>query len=111
MTGQLGTSHWMAPEVIRNTNYSNKADVYSYGIIIWEICTRITPYNDMNPQQISFYVTVNKGRPDKNVIPGNAPLELIKLMEMCWDDNPDNRPSFEEIILYMKRIKNNYNSY
>lgn len=111
MTGQLGTSHWMAPEVIRNTNYSNKADVYSYGIIIWEICTRITPYNDMNPQQISFYVTVNKGRPDKNVIPGNAPLELIKLMEMCWDDNPDNRPSFEEIIVYMKRIKNNYNSY
>ena len=111
MTGQLGTSHWMAPEVIRNTNYSNKADVYSFGIIIWEICTRITPYNDMNPQQISFYVTVNKGRPDKNVIPGNAPLELIKLMEMCWDDNPDNRPSFDEIIVYMKRIKNNYNSY
>jgi hypothetical protein len=41
-------------------------------IIIWEICSRKTPYEDMTQQQISFYVTVKKGRPDKSLIP-NAP--------------------------------------
>ena len=62
----------MAPEVIRSTNYSIKADVYSYGIIIWEMCTRTTPYSDMTQQQISYYVTVNKGRPDKSLIPAGT---------------------------------------
>ena len=98
----------MAPEVIRSTHYSIKADVYSYGIIIWEMCTRTTPYSDMTQQQISYYVTVNKGRPDKSLIPAGTVPELIKLMELCWDDNPDNRPSFEQIIKYLKAIKQKY---
>ena len=98
----------MAPEVIKSTNYSIKADVYSYGIIIWEICTRNTPYNDMTQQQVSYYVTVNKGRPDKSLIPPGTFSELIKLMELCWDDNPDNRPSFTQIIGYLKTIKQKY---
>lgn len=74
MTGQLGTCHWMAPEVIKSTFYTIKADVYSFAIIIWEMCTRTTPYKDMTQQQISFYVTVKKGRPDKNLIPPNTPV-------------------------------------
>jgi serine/threonine protein kinase len=63
----------MAPEVIENKQYTLKADVFSYGIIIWEILTRKTPYADMSQQQISFYVTVKKGRPDKSIIPHNTP--------------------------------------
>ena len=80
----------MAPEVIENKDYTLKADVFSFGvninknkllikikikikIIIWEICSRKTPYSEMSQQQISFYVTVKKGRPDKTLIPHNAP--------------------------------------
>lgn len=85
MTGQLGTCHWMAPEVIKSTFYTIKADVYSFAIIIWEMCTRTTPYKDMTQQQISFYVTVKKGRPDKNLIPPNTPVGVrIKLYNHAY---------------------------
>ena len=94
----------MAPEVIENKNYSIKADVYSYGIMIWEMCTRMTPYGDMTQPQISLYVSVKKGRPDKSLIPSHTPQLLVKLMEQCWDEEPNNRPSFEQIIDYLKRM-------
>jgi serine/threonine protein kinase len=44
MTNKIGTFQWMAPEVITGTQYDEKADVYSFGIIIWEICHEKPPY-------------------------------------------------------------------
>ena len=58
----------------------------------------------MSQQQIGFYVSVKKGRPDKSLIPTHTPQALIKLMEQCWDAEPNNRPSFEEIIEYLKAM-------
>lgn len=73
MTGILGTfvyflilyiKHWMAPEIFESKPYSNKADIYSFGVVIWEICCRETPYKNLaNPHAIMKYVTVDKGRP------------------------------------------------
>ncbi|CAN0479062.1 unnamed protein product, partial [Ectocarpus sp. 8 AP-2014] len=54
MTGQAGTYHWMAPEVINSQHYTEKADVFSYGIILWEIFTRAIPYGGMQPVQVGF---------------------------------------------------------
>ena len=44
MTGFMGTFHWMAPEIFENKRYTKKADVFSYGIVLFEIITRNTPY-------------------------------------------------------------------
>ena len=44
MTGKIGTYQWMAPEVISSQNYTEKADVFSFGIILWEIASREPPY-------------------------------------------------------------------
>jgi len=49
MTGQAGTFHWMAPEVLQNHPYSEKADVYSYGIVMWEILCREPPFAQYQP--------------------------------------------------------------
>ncbi len=106
MTGNCGTCHWMAPEVIKNLNYNIKADVYSFGIIIWEICVRETPYKDLNQQQISYFVTVKKGRPDLNLLPKDCPKGMKDLMIQCWSDSENERPSFSEVIEKLKEIQN-----
>ena len=104
LTGQLGTCYWMAPEIIVNKRYSTKVDVYSYGIIIWEVCTRKTPYSCMPQERVQFYVSVKKGRPNLKIIPSNTPPKIIQLMQMCWDHEPNNRPSFEYIVDYLRNI-------
>jgi mitogen-activated protein kinase kinase kinase 9 len=54
MTGKIGTYQWMAPEVIASQKYSEKADVFSYGIILWEIASREPPFKrTVSPTQIS----------------------------------------------------------
>ena len=59
MTGTLGTYHWMAPEIFNNEPYSLKADVYSYGIVLWEIASRSPPYrNIINPQTLMKFITI-----------------------------------------------------
>ena len=50
MTGQAGTFHWMAPEVLENCRYTEKADVYSFGIVMWEILAREPPFATHSPQ-------------------------------------------------------------
>ena len=52
MTGKIGTFSWMAPEVITSKEYSEKADVYSFGIILWELSSRKRPYDGMQKTEI-----------------------------------------------------------
>ena len=104
LSGHLGTCYWMAPEIIVKKRYSTKVDVYSYGIIMWEVCTRKTPYGCMSQQQVQFYVSVKKGRPNMKIIPSDTPPKIIQLMQMCWDHEPNNRPTFEFIVDFLRNI-------
>ena len=105
LSGHLGTCSWMAPEIIVNKRYSTKVDVYSYGIIIWEVCTRKIPYSSMSQQHIQFYVSVKKGRPNLKIIPNDTPPKIVELMQMCWDHEPNNRPNFDYIVEYLRNLK------
>ncbi|EAY13046.1 TKL family protein kinase [Trichomonas vaginalis G3] len=96
MTQSIGTPHWMAPELLATGSfYTNKVDVYAYGIVLWEILTKQYPYNLMDPQQIVAQVLANDLRPE---IPENSPPRLASLIKKCWDRNPDARPSFDRIV-------------
>lgn len=92
MTGKIGTYQWMAPEVIASQKYSEKADVFSYGIILWEIASREPPFKNLSGLQVSMEVLNNDLRPK---IPKNTPESYVKLMKKCWDREPSKRPSFK----------------
>jgi len=97
-----GTAAWAAPEVLKNSRYTEKADVYSYGVCLWEFWTRRDPYEGMATFQIIFAVGTEGLRP---VIPSECPREYAKLIEDCWDSDPRNRPSFLEVIEKLKTIQ------
>ncbi|CAL9771360.1 unnamed protein product [Musa acuminata subsp. burmannicoides] len=95
MTPETGTYRWMAPEMIQHRPYNQKVDVYSFGIVLWELITGMLPFQNMSAVQAAFAV-VNKGvRP---VVPQDCLPALGEIMTRCWDADPDVRPSFYEIV-------------
>jgi len=52
LSGRVGTTHWMAPEVLRSETYTEKSDVYSFGALVWEMLKHEVPYRDLSCVQI-----------------------------------------------------------
>lgn len=95
MTAETGTYRWMAPEVIEHRPYNHKADVFSFGIVLWELLTHKLPYANLTPLQAAIGVVQKGLRP---AIPKNTHPEIVGLLERCWHQDPSLRPEFSEII-------------
>lgn len=107
MTGLAGTFHWMAPEVLQSdTNYSHKADVYSFGIVMWEIMSREPPFKGLRPHEIMAQVVNVHARPDMRRVPQNCPPQYKQILERCWDRDAMNRPDFSVVVKMLKSIEN-----
>ena len=96
-TNSSSTMFWMAPEFILKQTFTEKSDIYSLGILIWEIITRDTiPYKGINEINFLFYDEEKlKIRPK---FPDNINIEIRKLIEACWNHEPTNRPDIAFII-------------
>ncbi|XP_061351634.1 uncharacterized protein LOC133296625 isoform X2 [Gastrolobium bilobum] len=94
--GVRGTLPWMAPELLNGSSnkVSEKVDVFSFGIVLWEILTGEEPYANMHYGAIIGGIVNNTLRP---TIPNYCDHEWRTLMEQCWAPNPAARPSFTEI--------------
>ncbi|XP_024981777.1 uncharacterized protein LOC112518351 isoform X3 [Cynara cardunculus var. scolymus] len=94
--GVRGTLPWMAPELLNGstTRVSEKVDVFSFGITMWEILTGEEPYANMHCGAIIGGIVKDTLRP---TIPERCDPEWRKLMEQCWSADPVIRPSFTEI--------------
>lgn len=127
-TAAVGTFHWMAPEVLMSQAYNESVDVYSFGILLYELFSQSIPYASpapsvppssaspgappplyggmmMRPLPPSSYNPVNIAlavcqgyRPDLSRIPCDVPPPLISLMTACWNHDSRRRPSFEAIL-------------
>ncbi|PKA47770.1 Serine/threonine-protein kinase HT1 [Apostasia shenzhenica] len=95
MTAETGTYRWMAPEVIEHKPYDHKADVFSFGIMLWELLTGKLPYEYLTPLQAAVGVVQKGLRP---TIPKHCNPKLADLLEKCWHQNPALRPDFSEIL-------------
>jgi len=102
---------WLAPEILAGLPYTVAADVYSFGVIMWELLTWEVPWSQQNTWQVHAMVTVEKLRPD---LPGNIGgtpggtfggiSDYLSLMSDCWAQSPEDRPDFESVIGRLRRM-------
>lgn len=89
-------------EMIQHRPYNQKVDVYSFGIVLWELVTGSVPFANMTAVQAAFAV-VNKGvRPQ---IPPDCLPALGAIMTRCWDTNPEVRPPFTEVVRMLEQVE------
>ncbi|KAL0454049.1 UNVERIFIED_CONTAM: Serine/threonine-protein kinase STY46 [Sesamum latifolium] len=101
MTAETGTYRWMAPEVIEHKPYDHKADVFSFGVVLWELLTGKLPYEYLTPLQAAVGVVQKGLRP---TIPKHTLPKLAELLERCWQQDPTLRPDFSEVTEILKQI-------
>ncbi|XP_078084995.1 mitogen-activated protein kinase kinase kinase 13 [Mustelus asterias] len=93
-----GTVAWMAPEVIRNEPVSEKVDIWSFGVVLWELLTGEVPYKDVDSSAIIWGVGSNSLHLP---VPSTCPDGFKILMKQTWHSKPRNRPSFRQILLHL----------
>uniref|UniRef100_A0A6B2KWY3 Protein kinase domain-containing protein n=1 Tax=Arcella intermedia TaxID=1963864 RepID=A0A6B2KWY3_9EUKA len=104
MTGNIGTVAWIAPEIFQQKKYTEKADIYSFGIVMWEIITRQTPFGNLS--SFGIPVAVIKGdRPP--FAKEKVPSSLKKLVRSCWSSNQKKRPPVHKVLDSLLKIYNN----
>ncbi|KAH6754752.1 hypothetical protein C2S53_020636 [Perilla frutescens var. hirtella] len=96
-----GTPQWMAPEVLRNEPSTEKSDVFSFGVILWELMTECIPWSNMNAIQVVGVV----GFMDRKLeIPSTIDPQVSSIISECWRSIPEDRPSFKDIIHKMASL-------
>jgi serine/threonine protein kinase len=95
MSGETGSLRYMAPEVAEGLPYNHKADVYSFGIILWEMNAGKRPFNGLGRDTFYEQVVHGGGRPR---LSKKWPSELNKLIRDCWSADIDARPTFRQIV-------------
>ncbi|URD83365.1 Protein kinase domain containing protein [Musa troglodytarum] len=101
--GVRGTLPWMAPELLNGSSnkVSEKVDVFSFGIVMWEILTGEEPYANMHYGAIIGGIVNNTLRPP---VPATCDPEWRRLMEQCWAPDPSQRPSFSQIAGHLRAM-------
>ncbi|PKA49883.1 Serine/threonine-protein kinase HT1 [Apostasia shenzhenica] len=98
--GNMGTYRWMAPEMIKEKTYTRKVDVYSFGIVLWELTTALVPFQGMTPVQAAYAASEKNLRPPLST--SCSPI-LNNLIKSCWSANPSRRPDFSYIVAVLEK--------
>ncbi|KAK8871776.1 hypothetical protein M9Y10_007517 [Tritrichomonas musculus] len=102
-TQQVGSPIYMAPEVLDGNNYSEGSDVFSFGIMMYEIITNKSPYWNLKKKEMDTYqafcnAIINKGERPAFPVDLDITKEMKELIQNCWKKNAPDRPTFEEIF-------------
>lgn len=102
MTNNKGSSAWMAPEVFKGSEYSEKCDVFSWAIILWQCLSRRQPFSKYdNEYAIQWSKVALEKKPP---LLRNCPSKLTFLLEQGWHTKPEQRLSMDEIVVIMEEL-------
>jgi serine/threonine protein kinase len=101
INGCAGTPNYMAPEVLRNEKFNEKCDVFSMGVVLWELITRKEPYAKMAPLQVIAAVVFQGQRLPQ---PQHCDPVLVDLIDRCWAPNAADRPSFFAVQEILQQV-------
>ncbi|CAL1570535.1 unnamed protein product [Knipowitschia caucasica] len=97
-----GTYAWMAPEVIKLSLFSKSSDVWSFGVLLWELLTGEVPYREIDALAVAYGVAMNKLTLP---IPSTCPEPFAQLLTECWSSTPHSRPPFSSILRRLLAIE------
>jgi len=104
---------WLAPEIMKGWEYTTKADIYSYAMILYEIYSTEYPYDDYDHQNmpgVKFERFIIEGlRPPIEI--ATCPRQFEELIRSSWDGNPDQRPSAAEIVKLLEDMREELSEY
>ncbi|CAL1397430.1 unnamed protein product [Linum trigynum] len=101
-----GTPQWMAPEVLRNERSDEKSDIYSFGVVLWELATEKIPWHNLNSMQVIGAVGFMNQRLE---IPKDLDPRWASVIESCWLSDPASRPTFQELLDKLRDLQRQYN--
>ncbi len=96
----VGAVAWMSPEAVTKRRYSKKSDVWSFGVVLWELCVGELPFAGIEP----IHIAVEIASGVTLAIPDTVPPVLAGVMRSCWAREPVDRPSFEELYDQLQHI-------
>eukprot|EP01133_Synstelium_polycarpum_P007314 gene7314-8512_t len=112
-----GTMAYCAPELYSGVSYSSKSDVYSLGIVLWEITNRcITgkyqrPYGDFPEISFDFQIVILTSKQGiRPTMPPLVPEQLEDLIRRCWHQDPEERPTCQQVLLAIESLYDDYSN-
>ena len=105
MTGLCGTANYMAMEFLEGGRYDERVDVYSYGMVLWEMLTGEIPFEGKQMAQVIVMMMEMVKHGESVEIPPGTPQALGDLILACCSHDPDERPSFETITAMFQQGK------
>ncbi|ELT88535.1 hypothetical protein CAPTEDRAFT_101786, partial [Capitella teleta] len=92
---------WMAPECLDRNVFTTMSDVWSLGVLLWELMTRgAVPYPEVDNWDIPTYIQTNRRLPQ----PAYCPYSVYEIMQHTWADDPSRRPTFQELVGRLETI-------
>jgi len=85
----------MSPEILSGEAYSATTDIFSFGVLLWELCTQRMPYKEFDsPWKVTQFVIAGS----RLLLPAETPQDISTLVSACWAHQPSQRPKLSHVI-------------